>query len=173
MKNILKWSWGKIRKNLQVETCQSITAYLFYVREGWAIASCVHIWEFSFFLKICSVLQMLMFIFSIWGPLAILKLDIWLNALNHFRMLHLFFYPGVNTWIGLALVQKFRTYRAVNFKNIWAFFMHVYVRVWTAGSPALFEFDEKNLTWIVMKVCTDPGKSAVYKAGDRRNLLSR
>lgn len=121
MKNILKWSWGKTRKNLQVETCQSITAYLFYVREGWAIASCVHIWEFSFFLKICSILQMLMFIFSIWGPLAILKLDIWLNALNHFRMLHLFFYPGVNTWIGLALVQKFRTYRAVNFKNIWAF----------------------------------------------------
>lgn len=64
---------------------------------------------------------MLMFVFSIWGPLAILKLDIWLNVLNHFRTLHLFFYPGVNTWISLALVQKFRTYRAVNFKNIWAF----------------------------------------------------
>lgn len=119
--NILKWFWGKPRKNLWIETCQSITAYLFYEREDWAIASFVHIWEFSFFSKICPVLQMLMFVFSIWGPLAILKLDIWLNVLNHFRMLHLFFYPGVNTWISLALVQKFRTYRAVNFKNIWAF----------------------------------------------------
>lgn len=91
------------------------------------MASCVHVWEFSFFFKICSLLQMLMFIFSIWGPLAILKLDIWLNALNHFRMSHLFFYPGVNTWISLALAQKFRTYIAVNFKNIWDFFVCVCV----------------------------------------------
>lgn len=80
-------------KNLQVETCKSITAYLFYVGEGWSMASFVHIWEFSFFFKICSLLQMLMFIFSIWGPLAILKLDIRLNALNHFRMSHLVFLP--------------------------------------------------------------------------------
>lgn len=154
MKNILKWFWGKPRKNLWIETCQSITAYLFYVREDWAIASFVHIWEFSFFLKICPVLQMLMFVFSIWGPLAILKLDIWLNALNHFRMLHLFFYPSVNTWISLALVQKFRTYRAVNFKNIWAF-LCVCIYMCMCEPPQsllLFEFDEKNLTWIVLKV---------------------
>lgn len=137
------------------------------------MASCVHIWEFSFFFKICSLLQMLMFIFSIWGPLAILKLDIWLNALNHFRMSHLFFYPGVNTWISLALAQKFRTYIAVNFKNIWEFFC-VYacictcVNCWISG---IFEFDEKNLTELCSRcVLTQANKQ--FMAGCRRILSS-
>lgn len=96
--------------NLHVQCCQSITDYLFYVRDVWSMASCMHSWEFSFSFKICCLLQMLMVIFSIWGPLAILKLNIRLNSLNHFRMSHLFFYPSVNTWISLTPAQKFRTY---------------------------------------------------------------
>lgn len=109
--------------NLHVQPCQSITECLFYVRDVWSMASCMHSWEFSFSLKICCLLQMVMLIFSIWGPLATLKLDIRLNSLNHFRMSHLFFYPSVNTWISLAPAQKFRTYIAVNFENIWNFFV--------------------------------------------------
>lgn len=107
-------------RNLQVETCQSITACLFSVREGWSMASCVHVWEFSFLFKMCSLLHIVMFICSIWGPLAILKLDIRLNVLNHLEYrIPPSFYPGVNTWISLALVQKFRTHVTVHFKNRW------------------------------------------------------
>lgn len=160
MNNIQKWSWGKTTKSVQVETCQSITAYLFCMWEGWSMASCVHVWEFSFFFKICSLLQMLMFIFSIWGPLAILKLDIRLNVLNHFRMLHLFFYPGVNTWISLALVHKFRTYIAVNFKNIWDFSVCVWMYMCMRELLYLWHFLVwwKKSYWIALKVCTDLGK---------------
>lgn len=134
--------------NVHIQPCQSITDYLFYVRDVWSMASCMHSWEFSFSSKICCLLQMLMLIFSIWGPLAILKLDIRLNSLNHFRMSHLFFYPSINTWISLAPAQKFRTYVAVNFENIWKFFcvsMHVYVHVWMAGSLAFLNLMYKSL----------------------------
>lgn len=109
--------------NLHVQPCQSVTDYLFYVRDVWSMASCMHSWEFSFSFKIRCLFQMLMAIFSIWGPLALVKLNIRLNSLNHFRMSHLFFYPSANTWIILTPAQKFRTYIAVNFENIWNFFV--------------------------------------------------